>query len=187
MTKELALLAGPNLRRGIATESQAALLTMALRPLSILGVRTPSFVNLRQLTRIAKDAILHHKSLGKQFKKYNSDYLSPFLLSEGLTNVREFLNILTSSMTGCDSIGGAASLSLSVSPVSVGVAYENYQLLFEMPYGDLRALKAVTPLILMNPFLMNPEDLRATVRVARGILAIPAKVQRQCNQIFPRI
>ncbi len=189
LSAEVGRLAQQDVKRAIASNSNynAAVINLVLKPLSILGIRTPSISSVQQMNQVLRKVLVDHKSLGVQFKAYYKNRLAPYLSSNGFPQLNLFLSMLTSSMTGCDSLGGAASLALSLSPASVGVAYENYHLLFEMPFEDLRAFKVLTPMTLLNPFLMNPEDLRATVRVARGVLAIPLKVSRQCNQLFPKI
>ncbi len=189
LSREVARLSQQNVRRAVAGNSEynAAVINLILKPLSIVGVRSPGLSSIQQMNQVIKRVLKEHKSLGVQFKTYFANRLSPYLRTNGFPQLNQFLTIMTSSMTGCDSLGGAAALSISLSPASVGVSYENYHLLFEMPFEDLRAFKIVSPMLLLNPFLMAPEDLRATVRVSRGILAIPQKVARQCNQLFPKI
>lgn len=189
LARELVTLSRLDIRRTLSenNNSKMAMLNLALRPLSVLGLRPPGLSTVRQMKDVVQRALILNRSLAVQFKAHYQSKISPYLRANGMPQLDFFMKMLTDSMTGCDSVGGAASLSLSLSPVSVGVTYENYQLLFEMPFEDLRVFKAVTPLLLLNPFLMQPEDLRATVRVARGVLAIPGKVSRQCGTVFPRI
>jgi hypothetical protein len=177
------------IQREIASNSNynAAVINLVLKPLILVGIHAPGVSSLSQMNNVVRQVMKNNRSLGSQFKGYFQKKLSPYLVQNRFPQLNHFLSILTSSMTGCDSIGGAAAFSLTLSPASVGVTYENYHLLFEMAFADVRALKAVTPMMLLNPFLLSPEDLRATARVARGILAIPAKVDRQCNQLFPKI
>lgn len=186
LAKEVRTLANGSLRRS-AGSSNLAMLNIALRPLGVMGVSVPSLSTAAQMNQIARRVLREHKSLGVQFKSYYRSSLSRYLVANDLHQLNRFLSILTSTMTGCDSMGGAASLEFTASPVSVGVAYENYHLLFEMPFEDLRAFKVLSPFLLLNPFMMQAEDLRATLRVARGVLAIPGKVNQQCGQLFPRI
>ncbi len=187
--REVARLAQLDVKRAISGNNSynAAVLNIILKPLSIVGVRSPSLSSVQQMNQVIRKVLREHRSLGVQFKTYYTNRLSPYLRTNGFPQLNQFLSILTSSMTGCDALGGAAALSISLSPAAVGVDYENYHLLFEMPFEDLRAFKVLSPMLLLNPFLMAPEDLRATVRVARGVLAIPLKVSRQCNVLFPKI
>ncbi len=175
--------------RGISNNNNrnAAIMELALKPVSVLGIRTPGFSSVRRINSVVKEAIYHHKSLGIQFKRYYADFLSQYLVRNNMPMLKEFFTALVASMSGCDSVGGSAALSLTLSPVALNVQYQNYALLMEMQFEDLRALKVITPLVLLNPFLMNPEDLRATARVARSVLSIPVKVPRMCNKVFPRI
>lgn len=185
---EVGRLNDAQIKRGIASNNgRAAMMNIALRPLGVLGIRTPSMSSIRSVNNAIKDALLHHRSLGIQFKQYYNSYLSRYLVSNNLPMLNQFFSILTSSMSGCDSVGGSAALSLTLSPVELSVQYQNYSLLNEMAFEDLGVLKVITPMGLMNPFLMQPSNLRTVVRVARGILAIPTKVSRQCTRVFPRI
>lgn len=188
ISRELSRFNDPAVRRAIAgTNRMAAILNIALKPVAVMGIRSPGISSMKAVNQVIKEALHHHRSLGVQFKSYYTRSLAAYLSRNNFPQMNEFFRILTSSMSGCDSVGGSAALALSLSPVEVNVQYQNYALLMEMQFEDLRALKVITPMGLLNPYLMNPEDLRAVVRVSRGILSIPAKVPRMCSTIFPRI
>lgn len=189
LAAEVARLSDARIKRGITRNHNgyAAMMNLALLPVGIFGIRPPSLSTVRNINVVVKDALTHHLSLGTQFKTYYRNFLQAHLERNNFPMLNEFLLQMTQSMTGCDSVGGSAALALSLSPVALSVTYENYSLLMEMAFEDLRVLKILTPMALLNPLLMQPDDLRAVARVSRGILAMPTKVARSCGEVFPRL
>ncbi len=186
---EVARISNSQTRNGITRSNNgyAAMMNLALLPLGILGIHPPSISTVRNVNVVVKNALAHHRSMGIQFKDYYRTYLQAHLARNNFPMLNEFFSQLTQSMTGCDSIGGSAALALSLSPVALSVTYENYSLLMEMIFEDLRVLKLLTPMALLNPLLMQAEDLRAITRVSRNVLAMPGRVSRNCSEVSPRI
>jgi hypothetical protein len=130
---------------------------------------------------VIRRSLIEKKSLGKSIKDLTrSPSLQRFFADQRLDHLRVFFSILANSLTGCDSLGGSGSLSLTLSPVSVGMAYSNYHLLADISLEKLNALSSITPLVLLNPFLLDPLDLKALVEVAREFTKVPQRFN-QCG------
>lgn len=127
-------------------------------------------------------SISRGQSLGIQFKNFiHSRKLQDFFQDNNLSNLGSFFTILAGSFTGCDSLGGVGSLSLSLSPVTLGVAYNHYGLLFEPKNEEIDRLDRFSPLMLLNPVLLSTTELRFIKNYAKDILDIPGRVRSECG------
>ena len=152
----------------------------------LVSLAYPSLQYKKSLSRnnlsVLKNSLSKRISLGLAFKEfiYSRDF-QDFFQHHDLPNLRNFFLILGKSFSGCDSMGGGASLSLSLSPASIGVSYTNYNLLYEFSSIDTKELPKISPLILLNPSLMGLQELQFISRNARSILALPQKISQSCH------
>lgn len=182
LTEEIRLLNSPAIRSELAKSYKYALplLTFALKPVAFMELRSPAMANQQSLYSFVRDMIKNDRSLGMLFKGYYSRQLRAKLLKERLFNLDAFFSALDAAITGCDTLGGSASVGVSLSPVSAGVSYSKTVLLAEVGAPELTTFASLTAMALLNPFILPSKDLRNVVKVARSLVAIPVKVQRQC-------
>jgi hypothetical protein len=169
----------------IGPATDLTFLNYALKILSMMdkNVRVLKFDKLSVSPKAIKSmANGQSPSMGEMIKNVNSNQRIMKVLDENrLDNLKIFIAILSSSLTGCDSIGGAGSIGLSLSPVSLGLAYTKYSLLFEIHLEDLNSLTKINLLHFLNPYLLKTQDIRNIIKVARGLIAVPDKVKNQCG------
>lgn len=182
LTEEMRILNSPEMRRELAKSYRYALplLTLVLKPISLMELRSPAMANQQGLYGFVRDMIKNDRSLGMLFKTYYSRQLRNMLDKERLYNLNAFLGALDAAITGCDALGGSASVGASLSPISAGVSYSKSILLAEVGAPELTTFASLTAMSLLNPFMLPSQDLRNVVKVARSLVAIPVKVQRQC-------
>jgi len=132
------------------------------------------------LARLARG----NRSLSRELLSFlNSHELNDFLRVNKLNQLGALSSILKNSLTGCDSVGGALGLSLSVSPASVGIKYSDFALLTEFDLDELKELNVLSPEIFDNPFEYSVSQLRTTVSLAGKLLAIPFQLQNDRCQV----
>ncbi|WP_409478673.1 hypothetical protein [Pseudobdellovibrio sp. HCB154] len=133
---------------------------------------------------IARLAHSNH-SLSKEFLAYlNSQALSDFLDNNNFYQLRTLTNILRNSLTGCDSVGGALGLSLSVSPASVGIKYSDFKLLTEFDLEEMKDLDIISPDIFENPYDYSISHLRKAASLATKLLSIPFQLSGNKCSVF---
>ena len=182
LKEELNNLNSPAMKREISKNYKYALplLTLALKPIALLSVNPPAMANHNGLHGFVRDMLKHDRSLSLLFKTFYAHQLKKKLLTERMPNLNAFLGALDAAVTGCDSLGGSASVGVSLVPVSLGVSFTEGVLLAEVGAPELLTFGRLSVLALMNPFLLPSQDLRNVVKVSRSLVAIPTKVQRQC-------
>jgi hypothetical protein len=163
-------------------ENALPLLALALRPLGIFQLQTPTLATNQAKLNFLRSVIRSNQSVGLLLRNFYNRQLGPRLRANKLTHLDSFFSVLSQTLSLCDSVGGAFSLGLSLSPVSLGVAYSRSEHLAEVGFNDLITFARITPLVLLNPFLLPPEDLRNIVKVARGVTSLPKKIQRNCSR-----
>lgn len=148
----------------------------------LLGVSNIPNTSLQSSSSIFKKAILHHHSVGQQFKEYVANpKTQAFLKQQNLPQVKMLFDIFALSLTGCDSVSASLSAGVSVSPVSVTTQFENYKLIMDMPVQRLKSLAALTPLTVLQPWLLNQQTLNDIALMSVEVLAVPSKVRAQCG------
>ena len=131
---------------------------------------------------VIKKALFNRDSLGNQFRKFAlSGKFQEFFQENDMPNLKEFFLILANSLSGCDSLGGAGSLSLSLSPVAVSVSYTHYSLLYETADKELNKVQKISPLALLNPFLLDANELKFIMKNAKMVLGVPKKISNNCR------
>lgn len=182
MTEELKVLNSSGMKTVLAQNYRYALplLTLAMKPLSLYQVRSPAMSNQQGLVNFVQDMIRNDQSVGSLFKSFYARQLKATLLAERLSNINAFFGALDASLSGCDTLGGSASLGISLSPVNLGVSYSKTVLLAEVGTKDLATYGSVTAMSLLNPFLLPSQDLRNVVKVAKTFVALPDKIAKQC-------
>lgn len=182
LKEELKNLNSPEMKRELSKNYRFALplLTLALKPVSLLAVSSPVMAGNQSLYEFVRDMIRNDRSLGVLFKNFYARQLKSKLLTERMPNLNAFLGALDAAITGCDTLGGSASVGVSLVPVTMGVSYTETILLAEVGAPELTTFASITAMALMNPFLLPSQDLRNIVKVSRSLVAIPSKVQRQC-------
>ncbi len=156
-----------------ARAPQYPMVFAALSPLvSYLGDESSDGKALE--AKLAHRLLRRKTSLGMTIKKLSNDRkIAGLIESNELSAVKSFLGLLANSLTGCDAIAGAAALSVSASPIGVGVSHSYYTKLLE---ADLSTLKKATPFLMANPFLLGLMGADALVNAARSIKALPKRV-----------
>lgn len=131
---------------------------------------------------ILKDSLLRKVSLGSAFRSFiSSGSYRDFVRHHDLRNLEAYFDILGKSFSGCDSMGGGGALSLSLSPVSLGVSYTNYRLLYEFSPMDSKSLPRITPLMLLNPILFGPQELQFLSLHAKSMITLAQNIQNNCK------
>lgn len=182
LNEELKVLNSVGMKSSLAKSHRhlLALLTLAMKPLSLYSVRSPALSDKQGILNFVREMIKNDQSVGALFKSFYARELKAKLLAERLPNINSFLGALDASLGGCDTLGGSASVGVSLSPVSMGVSYSETTLLAEAGAPDLATFGSVTAMALLNPFLLPSQDLRNILKVARSFVAIPNKIARQC-------
>lgn len=116
------------------------------------------------------------------FIKYaiNTQTFQNILTNYKLRNTKIFFRALEKSLTGCDSISGGVSLSLSISPLNLGVQITHYEEIFSTDLNKLVSLRNLSSLMLMNPFLMDKEMIYTVTDLARLVDQFPNIVKDKC-------
>lgn len=155
------------------------------------GLQIAKFLNpslttfqMKGQSAFIKRMMSEKKSIGKLFKDlYRTKKMQAFYDKRGLQQTEIFMNLLGDTLNGCDTMNVSGSVGLSLSPVHVGVGYSNLNLLLKTDVNDLGALKVLTPLSLLNPFLLNPKDLTVVTKLAKEVLSLPNKVKTECTNL----
>lgn len=164
-------------------QSSQVILSFGIKALNFLQVGYSDIYSMSSLGKMISQLPTRPQSLGMEFKKsFRSPASQNFFNRYRLPNLRNFLNVLEASLTGCDSIGGTASIGVGMSnmPVALSAFYEKSGLLFQISLKDLKAFSSVTPLTLLNPALIHPNDLRVLGRVSEQVLRIPNTARQKC-------
>jgi len=104
-----------------------------------------------------KQVLKRESSLGLIYKRFiKSPEVQNILEKYQLENLSAFFNLVSVSLTGCDSISGGASLSLTASPVSIGFSQNYYTKVIQLSRNDLKVIANISLLSLANPFLLAP-------------------------------
>ncbi len=83
-------------------------------------------------------------------------------------------------MSGCDSISGSVGLSLSLSPVNVGVGLHDYQSLMRVNLDKLFSLRSLSALALMNPFMLDDELKGNIIQLYHLATNLPLTIANRC-------
>ena len=125
---------------------------------------------------------LNHESIGNRIKGLvASKRMAHFAAAHHLPNLNVLVSTLAQSLSGCDAVGGGASMGVSVAPVSVGVNYSDYALLLEVPLDQFEVLKAINPLTLLNPSLLSYSQMESVIDFAQSVMKFRDKVENGCS------
>lgn len=130
-----------------------------------------------------KNKIWKNRSLGRIIKN-GINSLNPIFDQYNLVNSKKFFRILQDNISGCDAIGGSAAISPTLSAgvlLSGSLSYYDYSLLFELPEMKLLSWRSLSPFTLLNPFLMDTEDLQDIANAAKKIVFLSSTIKRQCS------
>lgn len=127
---------------------------------------------------ITKSLLKRKTSLGGIIKSfYYSEEFRNIISDNNLLQVDKILNVFAKSLTGCDSIAGSASLSLSVSPISFGLSQSYYTSLITLDKKDVKLLGGLSLASLANPILMSPIAITTILKYAFQINRIDNKLK----------
>lgn len=156
-----------------ARAPQYPLAFAALAPIvSELG-RSP-YASKKMRSKYLHDLLKRKTSLGHIIKNVANDRkVASVIAANDLSAVKSFLKLMADSLTGCDSIAGSAALSVSASPVGLGVSHTYYT---ELLQANVSLLKKATPFVMANPFLLGLAGAKVVVSAARDIRSLPKKI-----------
>ena len=129
-------------------------------------------------TSMLQELLKRKISIGKIIKDFNSSSeFQAIVESNGLTHLNRILDAFASSLTGCDSFAGSASLSLSASPISFGLNQSYYTRVVTIKGSDAKILGALSLASLGNPILLAPSTIPLIIKYVRSISNIDDKIK----------
>lgn len=135
-----------------------------------------------ELSFNTNNLVSRKNSLGDMAKSFfKSSRFKALLRKYNLKALEQISRIISESYTGCDSIAGAASISLSAMPASVSIQHSYYTKLLEAKLGVLDSLTELSAFKLANPFLLDFDTLGAVVDFAELAVRAPSKLS-QCRR-----
>lgn len=138
-----------------------------------------------QLNSLISRLVRSRRSLSSELLTFlNSQQLGDFLNENNFYQLRVLTDILRNSLTGCDSVGGALGLSLSVSPASVGIKYSDFKLLTEFDLEEMKDFDIISADIFDNPYEYSISHLRKAASLATKLISIPFQLQGNKCSVF---
>lgn len=139
----------------------------------------------RQLSELIARLVRSKKSLSSELLAYlNTQELGDFLHNNKFYQLLTLTEILRTSLTGCDSVGGALGLSLSISPANVGVKYSDFKLLTEFDLEEMKDLNIISADIFENPYEYSISQIRKATSLATKLISIPFQLQGNKCSVF---
>lgn len=181
ISSELRKLSNASVQRAITggNRNLQGLLAVMSKPLGLYGVRPPGLASAGVIAGFTRELLRKDISIAS-FLKSQYARVKPRLIAHGLPNLAAFFGVFADTLTGCDSVGGAASIGLSLSPVNFGLGFANVKFIGDVGAAELVSLAKVTPFLLLHPYLLSGEDLRTVLRLARGFVSLPGKIRQSC-------
>lgn len=120
------------------------------------------------------------------FGQLSKDYFSSqsylrILRRHNLEALEKISKLISDSLTGCDAIAGAASISISASPVNATLMHSYYTKMLEINLEKILSLQNVNAFLLSNPYLLDLESMRTVVELGWIMVTLPSQV-RTCNR-----
>lgn len=138
-----------------------------------------------QLNEVIARLVRSRRSLSNELLAFlNSQEFHNFLNTNNFYQLRVLTDILRNSLTGCDSVGGALGLSLSVSPATVGIKYSDFKLLTEFDLEEMKELGTISADIFENPYDYSISQLRTAASIATKLISIPFQLQSNKCSVF---
>lgn len=138
-----------------------------------------------QLNDLIARLVRSRKSLSSELLAYlNSQELGDFLYENKFYQLQLLSDILRTSLTGCDSVGGALGLSLSVSPANIGIKYSDFKLLTEFDLDEMKEFGVINADIFDNPYDYSILQLRKAASIAAKLISIPFQLQSNKCSLF---
>lgn len=135
-------------------------------------------LNAKYLKGIMKGKL----SLGNVFKK-SLNLLNPIFEKYHTPNMKKFFQLLHNNISGCDAIGGSASIAPQASVILNGsLAYYNYHMLFELSEKDIISWAKLSAFSLMNPFFMPTAALTGIAIYSDKVINFGSNVKKYCGQ-----
>jgi len=165
------------------------------------GLKASSFINKVLMTKvkipsdvIKGDLPISAKYLKAQIKNKKSlghimqgqiETLIKLLEKYELTNTIKYYRLLNKHISGCDAIGGSASIAPSAGslfPFEISIAYYNYHMLYELNEKKLLSFASLTAFKLLNPFFYDTSFLADIAVAASKVVSIPGNIKKYCGQ-----